>query len=405
MEYLLWIFAYISLFVTLFWLQTLFIPINLHKQHGSSLPSVSILIPAYNEAETIGRTLDSLAALHYPKKKLQILVIDDGSIDTTSAVARTYPGVAVLRQCNAGKAAALNHGLRFATGELVACLDADSSVHPDSLNHLVSHFSDRSIGAVICAIHARETHTLLEKLQRFEYIFAAYIRKLMARIHTLVITPGVLSTYRTSVLREIGGFDADRRNLTEDFEIALRLTERGYRIFIETQSIGYTAVPSTLYSHYRQRVRWYRGFIFNILKYRHMLFNSKYGMLGLFSLPLGILSVFMLLTTFSFIGYKFLHKISGFFTDLSVLRTDYLQLFTFPDIKLFLLNLDIRLWFPVLLILTLITYLFILAYREAGERWKYPWVYPLYLIYYPYLHVYYWTVALYKELTRGEPRW
>ena len=106
----------------------------------------------------------------------------------------------------------------------------------------------------------------------------------MARIHTLVITPGVLSTYRTSVLREIGGFDADRRNLTEDFEIALRLTERGYRILLKHKA---SAIPLFLqhFTHYRQRVRWYRGFIFNILKYRHMLFNSKYGMLGFFSSP------------------------------------------------------------------------------------------------------------------------
>lgn len=405
MEYVLWVFAYISLFVTLLWLQTILIPFPRQHKTISSFPSVSILIPAYNEADTIGRTLESLAALRYPRKKLDILVIDDGSTDTTATVARRFSGVTVLRQHNKGKASALNYGLQYARGEFVACLDADSSVHPDSLRNLITHFSDPSIGAVICAIHTRTTHTLLEKLQRFEYIFAAYMRKLMARIHTLAITPGVLSTYRTSVLRNLGGFDENRRNLTEDFEIALRLAEQGYRIFIETKSIGYTSVPSTLYAHYRQRVRWYRGFIFNILKYKHLLFNGNYGMLGLFSLPLGVLSVFMLLTTFSFIGYKLFRKLSGFITDLSLLHTDYLHLFTIPDLKLVLLNLDIRLWFPVLLILTLVTYLFILAYRDAGERWKYLWVYPLYLVYYPYLQVYYWAAALYKESTRRKPQW
>ena len=118
----------------------------------------AFLFPPIMKQETIGRT--AILLRHYTiQRKLQILVIDDGSIDTTSAVARTYQGVAVLRQCNAGKAAALNHGLRFATGELVACLDADSSVHPDSSTILFLIFLIVPLEQLF-ALFTLERHTL-----------------------------------------------------------------------------------------------------------------------------------------------------------------------------------------------------------------------------------------------------
>jgi len=227
----------------------------------------------------------------------------------------------------------------------------------------------------------------------------------MSKVNTLYITPGILSTYRTSVVRQLGGFDADRNNLTEDFEIALHLHSEGYKIRIETKSIGYTNVPQTLKAHYNQRVRWYRGFIYNTLKYRYMIFNNKYGMMGMFQLPLAILSVLMLFVTFAILGYQIIQKSIMFITDLFILRINFFTTFKLPNIKLMLLNLDIRIWFPVIIIFMLITYMFIRAHKDAGEKWKFIWVYPLYFTYYPYLQMIYWISALFKESVKSKRKW
>ena len=403
MEYILWIFAYISLLGTLFWLQ---VPAKVNGEKKiTAFPTVSILIPAYNEGGTIKATIQSLQQLDYPQEKLQIIVIDDGSTDNTYQEASAFKNVLVLHQTNKGKGAALNYGIQHVKGELVSCLDADSYMHPNSLKQLTPYFVDRRMGAVICAIRAKNTERILEKLQRLEYIFAAFMRKLMSKVNTLYITPGILSTYRTSVVRQLGGFDADRNNLTEDFEIALHLHSEGYKIRIETKSIGYTNVPQTLKAHYNQRVRWYRGFIYNTLKYRYMIFNNKYGMMGMFQLPLAILSVLMLFVTFAILGYQIIQKSIMFITDLFILRINFFTTFKLPNIKLMLLNLDIRIWFPVIIIFMLITYMFIRAHKDAGEKWKFIWVYPLYFTYYPYLQMIYWISALFKESVKSKRKW
>ncbi len=407
MEYVLWVFAYISLFVTLFWLQVPEVQVKtkLEKKIAAEFPTVSILIPAYNEGETIKATIQSLHQLNYPQNKLQIIVIDDGSTDNTYQQANKFKNILVLRQTNKGKGAALNYGLQHAKGEFVSCLDADSYMCPDSLKQLIPHFVDKRMGAVICAIRAKNTERILEKLQRLEYIFAAFMRKLMSMVNTLYITPGVLSTYRTSVLKQLEGFDENRNNLTEDFEIALHLHSEGYKIKIETKSIGYTNVPQTLHAHYNQRVRWYRGFIYNTFKYKYMIFNNKYGMMGMFQLPLAILSVLMLFTTISIIGYQVLYRSVGLIVDILNLKTNFFMLFKIPNIKLTLLNVDIRIWFPVTIIFILITYLFIRAHRDARERWKFMEIYPLYFVYYPYLQMIYWITAIFKESINAKRKW
>ncbi len=403
MEYILWIFAYISLFVTLFWLQ---VPAKVKVAKSiTAFPTVSILIPAYNEGETIKATIQSVRQLNYPQDKLQIIVIDDGSTDNTYQEASAFKNVLVLHQTNKGKGAALNYGIQQVKSEFVSCLDADSYMHPNSLKQLIPYFGDKRMGAVICAIRAKNTGRMLEKLQRLEYIFAAFMRKLMSMVNTLYITPGVLSTYRTSVVRQLGGFDDNRDNLTEDFEIALHLHSKGYKVRIETKSIGYTNVPQTLKAHYHQRVRWYRGFIYNTLKYKYMIFNNKYGMMGMFQLPLAILSVSMLFITFSILGYQIIQKSIEFITDIFILRANFFMMFKMPNIKLMLLNLDIRIWFPIIIIFMLVTYMFIRAHRDAQEKWRFMWVYPLYFIYYPYLQMIYWISALFKESVKAKRKW
>ncbi len=400
MEYLLITFAYISLFVTLFWLQIMLITQE-RKHTPSHYPKVTITIPAWNEEHTIAATIQSALALQYPKHKLQIIVVDDGSTDNTAAVAKKYP-VLVITQKNQGKAAALNTGIAHATGELFACLDADSYVEPDALKRLIPYFSDKKLGGVICAIRVNQPKTILEKLQWFEYIMAAFVRKLMARIEALFITPGVLSLYRTHVLKQLGGFALN--NLTEDFEMALKLHYNHYRVKIETQSIGKTTVPDTFKTLLNQRVRWFRGFITNTLTYRTMFFNKNYGMLGTFQLPLAVLSVLMLLTSFSIFGFRFLKKIFYTFWDFINLQTDFFSLFELPTLKT-LLNLDYLLIFPIIIGIGLVIFFLYKAHQDAKEHFRYPATFVLYLLYYSIMLAICWVTAIAKEGFKAKKTW
>mgnify|MGYP001587664660 FL=1 len=149
-EIILWILSFISLFVSLFWLQVMYIK-KKDKILANYYPSVSVLIPAYNEEKNVAKAINSVLNLDYPKNKLKIIVINDGSIDKTKEVASNFKEVLVLdnKHKGLGKASALNHGLKYVNTELFAVLDADSEVGKDSLKKLVQLFKDKKTAAAM----------------------------------------------------------------------------------------------------------------------------------------------------------------------------------------------------------------------------------------------------------------
>ena len=246
-------------------------------------PSISILVPAYNEEKTIGVTLEALRGLDYPKDKIHLMVIDDGSTDRTSEVARRFDGIRLIRKPNGGKASALNAGLAIVDSELVACVDSDSRPAPDALRKAIPFFADPKVAAVTTSIFVREPKNLVQRLQRIEYIMIVWARKLLEFLDSVYVTPGPLAIYRASVLREVGGFD--EKNLTEDIEIAWRLLHAGYAIKMATDAEVDTVAPATFRNWWRQRLRWNIGGMQTTVKYRHALFRRGFGALGTFVIP------------------------------------------------------------------------------------------------------------------------
>ena len=401
MQYLLIAFAYISLFITLFWLQVLLFYRD-ERGRKLALPSVSVVVPVYNEEKTLGKTLRSLLAVDYPKNKFEVIVVNDGSADNTRNVARSFSRVIYIEQENKGKAAALNAGLRKATGELFSCLDADSFIEKGALKKNVKHFSDPHVGGVICAIKVYRPRMFIEKLQRIEYIMSVLIRKLMARAHALFITPGVMSVYRTNVLRSLGGFSEG--NLTEDFEMALRLHKHHYDIKIETDGVGYTVVPQTWKALFQQRVRWFRGFIYNAWNYRGLFFRKEHGVLGSFQLPAAVLGIVILLVTMSIISLKFLRAFFYRVLDFLNLGWDVFKLIEPPTLRSFL-SLDHMLIFPLILGLGFVLFFLFRAHRESHERFRHPFSLFFYLWYYSIILALCWTTAIIKEAFKTRRQW
>lgn len=256
-------------------------------------PSVTILVPCWNKAKTLGATVRSILLLDYPREKLSVVIIDDGSVDETLQAAQEFvnePQVSIYRKENEGsKFAALNFGLEHSQSELVGCLDADSFVAPDALLEVVKKFEgDPTIMAVTPAMRVFKPRSWLELMQSVEYTFGVFYRKMFDNLSAITVLPGPFSFYKRSVFEKIGPFR--HAHHTEDMEMAFRMHANGMKIGNAHSAIVSTKVPSTVGGLIRQRVRWSRGFLENCKDYHYMFLNRRYGNLGLFALPFGMLA-------------------------------------------------------------------------------------------------------------------
>lgn len=267
-------------------------------------PTLSIVVPSFNSGKTIDRCLKSVLEMEYPKP-VEVIVIDDASTDGSYERVCKIKGIRVIRkEKNKGKAAALNMAIGEAKGELVACIDSDTYPGKDALLKMVPYFyRHERVGAVTVFITVSEPGNLLTRVQELEYYSSfGFSPKLMAKINGLMVTPGPISIYKKSVLKEIGGFDEE--NMTEDMEIGLRLQHHHYRIECCGETHVPTEVPDTLTKLYRQRIRWYRGTLFNLKKYKHMLLNRDYSDFGMFSYPACFVFVIFTMVTFGILFYR-----------------------------------------------------------------------------------------------------
>ncbi|MFH0713660.1 MAG: glycosyltransferase [Candidatus Micrarchaeota archaeon] len=265
----------------------------------NKLPAVSIVIPVLNEAGTITKTLDAVFALNYPKNKMEVIVVDDGSTDNTVREVKNYGhGVKLLQNKHrgVGKSSALNAGIRAAKCELIATLDSDSFPEKNSLHQLISFFVDEKLMAVTAAVKVHEPKTIIEKLQSVEYIFVMLSRKLLTFVDSVTVTPGPFSVFRSKVFNKVGLFDES--SILEDQEMAYRIQAHNYKIVGSINADVYTEVPSTFSQLVRQRVRWNRGGIRNFYKHRTLL-SAKYGDLGTVVLPLGVITILLVVLIFA----------------------------------------------------------------------------------------------------------
>ncbi|KKW24383.1 MAG: Glycosyltransferase involved in cell wall biogenesis [Candidatus Kaiserbacteria bacterium GW2011_GWB1_52_6] len=299
-------------------------------------PHVAIIVPCFNEEKTIGATMRSLLALEYPREKLDIIVVDDGSTDRTFEIASQYinerdtaHGIANVRaqqrtdvptnpKCsedvaidlnasefrntmcgvsrvrifhkeNGGKHTAMNLGLEKIDAELIGCLDADSIVEKYALQEMVSIFKNPKVAAVTPGIHVKNPETILQHMQNVEYRLSVFNRFIFAALGSVFITPGPFSIFRTSIVRRLGGWRY--AHSTEDMEMALRIQAAGLLIANAPRAVVHTSTPRTLRALYRQRVRWTYGWICNAKDYRYMFGNRAFGNLGIIILPWAIFSI------------------------------------------------------------------------------------------------------------------
>jgi biofilm PGA synthesis N-glycosyltransferase PgaC len=311
---------YVCLFVALYFEVVLLIsfferrPAKKNALLPDRYPKVAIVVPCYNEERTVGKTIESLLAMTYPAKLLEIVVVDDGSQDNTGAIAESYAAkdgrVKYFRKQNGGKYTALNFAIERTDAEIVGCLDADSFVEKDALLEAVKMFErDPSVMAITPAMKVYRPRKLLERMQAVEYTFGIFYKKMFDNLSAINVLPGPFSMYRKSVFDTIGLFRHAYN--TEDMEIAFRMHAHGLKIVNAHTSLVYTTVPQTVRALLRQRTRWSRGFLENARDYAYMFCNPKYGNFGMLILPFGLTAFAAGLYTGLYALYRAVSLVAG----------------------------------------------------------------------------------------------
>ncbi len=340
---------FVSLFFIIFWL-LVFLDKGAQdtKKRLKKFPPVSICIPAYNEEKNIAETLNSVLNLDYPKDKIEVIVVNDGSTDNTANLVKDIiknnmdRKIKLLIQKNKGKAAAMNNGLRMAKGEFFISLDADSTVSPNALKKLLPYFETKNMAAVLPLIDVKKEGTIMQKLQYCEYIINFFYKRLMSNLNCIHVTPGPFSVYKKDIIKKLGGFD--EKNLVEDLEMALRLQKRDYKIKQILTTDIQTKAPSNFSGFYKQRNRWYKGSLINLANknYRGMLLNPKYGDLGMFQLPMVFVSAALSIALFFiFIWIMLLKPLFQRIYNLSFIQFDFIPLLkkSVSEVKILDINL------------------------------------------------------------------
>ncbi len=252
-------------------------------------PFVSILVPAYNEEKVIGATIASLLKSNY--RNYEILVIDDGSKDTTVAVARQYeshPRVRVIAKENGGKSSALNVGIRQAHGEVVIAMDADTVFEPDFIPYILGHFRDPTVGAASGNAKVGNREDIIANWQSIEYITSFNLdRRAYTLLNCVTVVPGAAGAWRKRDLIAAGGFGHD--TLAEDADLTVNVRRLGRRIVYEDRAIAWTEAPNTVQGFVKQRRRWSYGTLQMLWKQRDVFFRPKYGALGFVAFPSALL--------------------------------------------------------------------------------------------------------------------
>ncbi|WP_230680306.1 glycosyltransferase family 2 protein [Pontibacter rufus] len=301
-------------------------------------PSVSLIAPAYNESMTIVDNVRSLLTLHY--NNCEVIIVNDGSKDNTMELlikayelekldfavneliatkpirgvykARNpaYHKLVVVDKENGGKADALNVGINIAANKLIACIDVDCVLESDSLLKLVKPFMEEerkviATGGVIriansCVVEAgrlisiRVPEKFIARVQVLEY-FRAFLmgRMAWAQMDGLLLISGAFGMFDKETVIRAGGYN--HNTVGEDMELLVRMRRLMYeektpcKVAFIPDPLCWTEAPQTWDILKRQRNRWTRGTAETLWLHRKMIFNKKYGILGMLSLPLWIL--------------------------------------------------------------------------------------------------------------------
>jgi cellulose synthase/poly-beta-1,6-N-acetylglucosamine synthase-like glycosyltransferase len=372
-------------------------------------PFVSLIVPAFNEEETVANSIRSLKKVSY--KNVEFIFLNDGSSDNTAKIISRE--IALLRKkgenrfrfidnkVNKGKAATLNQGIKLAKGEFIACMDADTVVEKDIFQKVLVEFSHEKVGAVTVAVEVKNKNKLLNKIISVEFnLGLSLLLRVFSFAGVVWVTPGPFSIYRKSVLDEINGFDP--KSIVEDHEIAFRINSAGYTIKNTMHAHVWAFMPETFKGSYVQRRRWYSGSIITLFDHKDKLFKKKEGLFSFF-IPFNMFIIFLSLIFFLATVIFSLVKLVKQFIFFSQTGFNFFAHWNFIFDPLYYGRVNILGASMFIMVIVFILVGLILSKRRLRDN-------PLGIILFPFFYVFYqiyWWGAVISTITtkRGKLKW
>lgn len=235
---------------------------------------LTVLVPAYNEAESVGDTVRSLREQTCPP--VRILVIDDCSTDDTTEVAEAAGAEVVRPPQNTGtKAGAQNFAMPLVDTEFVMAVDADTVLAPDAVEKLLVAFDAPDVAAACGFVLPQRVNTMWERGRYIEYMLAfSFFKRVQDHFQKPLISSGCFSIYRAEELREAGCWST--RTMAEDMDLTWTMYARGYKVRFFPEAVSYPIEPNTYDFMGKQLRRWSHGFIQNVRLHRKSVVHLGY---------------------------------------------------------------------------------------------------------------------------------
>jgi len=221
------------------------------RANPNNLPSVSLIIPTYNEEKVIGKKIENILKLEYPKNKIEFLVVDSNSTDKTREIVSKFPRIKLILQSEAkGKLSAINHAMKFAKNDVIIINDANTILEKDALVHLCKPFMDKSIGCVGARYIAISDHTSGLLSHETDYREREHRLWELETLFDSCFVCGELFAFRKKIVQKL-----NEDTMGDDLDVCLQVRKRGYKVVFQPQSTVYEKVPQNLKDFKLQKIR------------------------------------------------------------------------------------------------------------------------------------------------------
>ncbi len=251
---------------------------NNHADKLEYFPEVTVVIAAYNEVDFIEEKIQNTLQLTYPPDKLQIIIVTDGSTDTTPDIVRSYAEVKLLHHPERkGKIAAVHRTMREVRTPIVIFTDANTYLNPEAIQNIVSHYQNPEIGGVAGEkrVYIAEKDSASGAGEGFYWKYESALKTWDFELYSVVGAAGELFSIRTELYEDI-----PKDTIIEDFYLTLRIAQKGYRIAYEPDAFALEGPSASVKEELKRKIRIAAGGIQSIVRLKPLLNIFRYGILS-----------------------------------------------------------------------------------------------------------------------------
>lgn len=245
---------------------------------GDDLPDVTLLVAAYNEEQCIEDKIANTLNLDYPKEKLSIFFITDGSTDNTPAIVKKFHAVRLFHEYQRrGKIHAVNRVMKFVSTPIVVFSDANTLLNSDAILKLVRHYNDPEVGGVAGEkrIFRNAEDNASGSGEGFYWKYESFLKRKDAEVYSIVGAAGELFSIRTHLYEE-----PEENTIIEDFHLSMRICARGYRFMYEPGAWAFETASASVGEEWKRKVRICAGGFQAMARLKYLLNPFRYGLLS-----------------------------------------------------------------------------------------------------------------------------